>query len=214
MIETLIVLAKEPIPGRVKTRLVPPLSIGDAAAIAAAALRDTFRALDGVPARHRLLVLDGTPGPWVPSQWEVLQQARGGLDRRLTAAFLAAGAGPALLVGMDTPQLQPHQLAAFDPAAFDACLGRSTDGGYWAIGLREPALATRVVPGVPMSTDTTGMVQLARLRAAGASVQRLDDLRDVDTVDDALAVAALIPDSDFGRTVRSLTARLVATGAA
>jgi glycosyltransferase A (GT-A) superfamily protein (DUF2064 family) len=102
---------------------------------------------------------------------------------------------------MDTPQLRPEQLGAFDPAHHDAALGPATDGGYWAIGLREPALAARVVPGVPMSTPHTGADQLRRLTDAGLRVQLLDTLTDVDTIGTAEDVARLAPHSEFARTV-------------
>jgi glycosyltransferase A (GT-A) superfamily protein (DUF2064 family) len=61
---TLVVIAKQPVPGLVKTRLVPPCSYGQAAALAEAALADSLRAVLAAPARRRVLVLDGSPGPW------------------------------------------------------------------------------------------------------------------------------------------------------
>lgn len=104
---TLLVIAKEPLPGRVKTRLTPPYTPQEAAALAEAALTDTLHALLRTPARRRVLVLDGSPGAWLPSGYEVAPQAAGGLDERIAAAFGLCDDGPALLVGMDTPQLTP-----------------------------------------------------------------------------------------------------------
>jgi glycosyltransferase A (GT-A) superfamily protein (DUF2064 family) len=209
MIATVVVLAKKPEPGRVKTRLVPPLTPEQAAAVAAAALRDTLDAVSAVPAGGHLLALDGEPGPWLGalgSTWRITGQVAGGLDARIVGAFAASreAAGPTVLVGMDTPQLRPHQLAAFDPARYDACLGRSADGGYWAIGLRHAGDAHRVISGVPMSTGWTAAVQLGRLQRAGLRVQLLDRVDDVDTVETARRVAELIPDSRFARTLRSV----------
>ena len=201
-IGTLIVIAKAPVPGRVKTRLVPPLTYSQAAEVARAALLDTLRVASTVPARTHLIALDGEPGPWLPSGWRVVAQSCGGLDRRIAAAFgAAAPQRPALLIGMDTPQLHPEQLGAFDPVQYDAALGPATDGGYWAIGLRDPALAAHVVPGVPMSTLHTGADQLRRLTDAGLRVQLLDTLTDVDTVGAAEDVAHLTPGSEFARTL-------------
>ena len=57
-----------------------------------------------------MLVLDGEPGPWLPPGIEVVPQCAGGLDERIAAAF-AACSGPALLIGMDTPQVGPALLA-------------------------------------------------------------------------------------------------------
>jgi len=200
----LIVIAKEPVAGRVKTRLVPPLTGNEAADLARAALSDTLRAAAAVDARQRVLALDGRPGPWLPRGWRVVAQPAGTLDVRLVAAFGAAAGGPALLIGMDTPQVRPAQLAAFDPDGHDACLGLAEDGGYWAIGLRNPALAAEVIGGVPMSTSHTGAEQLRRLHAAGLRVQLLDTLADVDTIDVAYRVAAAAPSTEFAAALRGL----------
>jgi glycosyltransferase A (GT-A) superfamily protein (DUF2064 family)/SAM-dependent methyltransferase len=110
---TLIVIAKEPIPGRVKTRLTPPFTPQEAAQLAEAALVDTLRAASETTADHRLLVLQGEPGPWLPEQFTVVPQVSGTLDMRIAAAFQEAAkidAGPALLIGMDTPQVDPKVL--------------------------------------------------------------------------------------------------------
>jgi glycosyltransferase A (GT-A) superfamily protein (DUF2064 family) len=197
VIDNLIVIAKVPIAGRVKTRLVPPLSPEQAAQVAGAALSDTLAAVHGAPARQRFLAFDGAVAGWLPTGWQICRQPEGGLDRRLAAAFRAAGPGSALLVGMDTPQVSNAQLSAFDPERYDACLGLAPDGGYWAMGFRDPSLAAPAILGIPMSTARTGADQLHRLHALRLRVQLLDELRDVDTIADADAVAALIPGSAF-----------------
>lgn len=193
---TLVVLAKRPRPGYVKTRLVPPLAHEDAARVAAAALEDTLATASRTPAARRVLALDGDPRDWRPPGWSVVPQDPGGLDRRIAAA-LGAAHGPVLLIGMDTPQVRPADLLAFDPTRFDAALGPAPDGGYWAIGLRDPRLAAAAVHGVPMSSERTGSVQLARLRSLGLRVQLLPELTDVDTIDSAAEVARTAPHSRF-----------------
>lgn len=209
---TLLVIAKAPAPGRVKTRLTPPYRPEQAAALAEAALADTLHTLGTVPAGRRLLVLDGEPGRWLPPGWQVLPQVVGGLDTRLAAAFGHAPAGaPALLVGMDTPQLRAETLAApLSPAArkgADAWYGPATDGGFWALGLARPSasLAERLLTGVPMSTPQTGSLLLERLAAAGLTVRRLPELTDVDTAADAAQVAAEAPDGRFAAYWRSVS---------
>jgi glycosyltransferase A (GT-A) superfamily protein (DUF2064 family) len=199
----LVVLAKEPVPGRVKTRLHPPFSYRQAAALAEAALTDTLATVAATRARRRILALDGAPGPWLPPGFEVVSQVDGGLDRRIAAALAATGDGPALLVGMDTPQLTADLLAT-RWGGTGAVLGLAEDGGYWCIGLRDPALAASVLHGVPMSTSDTGARQLERLHAAGLRVRLLPVLRDVDTAADARAVAAAAPGSAFARTFGGL----------
>jgi glycosyltransferase A (GT-A) superfamily protein (DUF2064 family) len=101
---------------------VPPCSYEQAAALAEAALADTLHTVLTVPARRRVLVLDGRPGPWLPAGFDVVPQCGGSLDERLARAF-AAVPGPALLIGMDTPQVTPDLLTVDWPAA-DAVFGR------------------------------------------------------------------------------------------
>jgi uncharacterized protein len=205
MIDTYIVIAKEPVPGRVKTRLTPDVTAADAAELAAAALQDTLDTVTATPARDRLLAFDGCARGWLPPHWRHCDQADGGLDIRLSAAFRSAAPRPAVLVGMDTPQLTPALLGRFEPATFDACLGPTVDGGYWCLGLREPSLAPALINGVPMSTSWTFAAQLARFRSHGLRVQLLDELIDVDTAADARLVAQLAPASAFAATWRRLT---------
>src|SRR4051794_33440895 len=100
MSATLIVIAKEPVPGRVKTRLTPPYTAAEAAYLAEAALADTLAAVVAAPAGRRILALAGRPGRWLPSGVRVVPQRGSGLDERLANAFADAG-GPAVLIGMD-----------------------------------------------------------------------------------------------------------------
>jgi rSAM/selenodomain-associated transferase 1 len=194
----LVVIAKSPQPGRSKTRLCPPCTPAQAAMLAEAALRDTLAALAAAPARRRVLALDGEPGPWLPRGFEVLEQRGDGLGERLGHALGAAG-GPALVVGMDTPQLTARAIAAASErlgrADVGAVLGPALDGGYWTIGLKDPDPA--VFDGVPMSSDRTCDAQRRRLAELGLRVAMLPWMRDVDTIDDAHAVAAACPGSAF-----------------
>jgi rSAM/selenodomain-associated transferase 1 len=192
----LVVMAKEPLAGRVKTRLCPPLRHEQAAALARAALADTLATVARAPAARRVLVLDGSPGPWLPAGFDVIAQRGDGLAERLANATRDVGEA-LVFVGMDTPQLTRALLcAALDRLAdHDAVLGPTTDGGYWAIGLREPEPS--VFHDVPMSSAGTGAAQLARLEQLGLRTARLEALRDVDSYEDAAAVAAVAPWTGF-----------------
>lgn len=202
MTTTLVVLAKAPVAGRAKTRLCPPCSPQQAADLACAALQDTLDAVLATPADRRVLVLEGAPGDWLPAGFELLPQRGEGLDERLAAAFEDVG-GPALIVGMDTPQVAPevlgHGLALLGSAGVDAVLGLALDGGYWAIGLRRPD--RRLLVGVEMSSPLTGAQQHVRLRAHALNVRLLPPLRDVDLIADAHAVASLAPQGRFARVL-------------
>lgn len=202
---TLIVIAKEPVPGRAKTRLAPELGADGAAALAEAALADTLATVAETPAGSRLLALDGSRGEWLPEGFKVVPQRGDGLGGRLAAAFADAG-GPALLVGMDTPQLTPalvgDAVEKLCRAGTEAVIGPAADGGWWTLGLRRPDPA--VFEGVPMSEPHTGEAQIAALERLGLSYSRLPVLRDVDTIDDALAVATEAPGSRFARALGEL----------
>lgn len=140
---------------------------------------------------------------------------RGGLDERLAAAF-ALCTGPALLVGMDTPQLTPALLApVLQPGGWsdcDAWFGPAADGGFWALGFAEPRPG--LMRGVPMSVPGTGAAQRARLTGAGLTVRDLPELRDVDTADDVRTVAAAIPHSRFAAAVVGIAAAAPASAPA
>jgi len=198
----LIVIAKEPVPGRAKTRLCPPCTSAEAASIAEAALADTLETVCGVAGVDPVVVLDGAPGPWLPTGVPVRPQRGEGLDVRLAAAFTDVGA-PALLIGMDTPQVSPALLAEacvrLSAGDVDAVLGPAVDGGWWAIGLRRAD--DDVFLGVPMSTDRTLHAQRARLHTRSLRVAELPTLRDVDLAEDAAAVAREVPGSRFAAAV-------------
>jgi len=203
------VIAKETIPGKVKTRLHPPLSLEQAATLAALSIGDTLVAVESLPARRRILLFDGVVTPAGSEAYDVVHQVSGDLDERLAAIFDELS-GHTILIGMDTPQVTALDLApAFDwPADVDAFFGPASDGGFWALGMAEPR--GDLIRGVPMSREYTGRIQLERLLEAGLSVHMLPELTDVDTFDDALAVAQLAPHTTFAQAVALYTHEMLA----
>lgn len=219
MIATVLIMAKAPEPGRVKTRLSPPLTPHEAAAVAAAALTDTLAAVGATSGVRRVLALSGdldqalgaTMIKEAASGFTVITQRGVGLAERIVNAHLDSGPGPVFQVGMDTPQLTPELIMAAirelaGPDGPDAVLGPAVDGGWWGLGLRRPGQSAPV-GGVPMSTPDTGSDTLAALRAGGLRVGLLPALRDVDTIDDATAVAAAAPATRFAELVGTLSGR-------
>ena len=208
---TLMVIAKSPRPGRVKTRLCPPCTHDQAAELARAALADTLDVLAAVPARRHVLALDGPPGSWLPKTFDVVPQSGDGLAARLASAF-AATSGPAFLVGMDTPQLDTPTVttavAQLMEPDVDAVLGPALDGGWWGIGFRRSD--PRAFEGVTMSTDKTHDLQCRRLRWLGLRTRALEPMRDVDDFDDALSVAAVAPHTRFAQAVAAVASRFEA----
>jgi rSAM/selenodomain-associated transferase 1 len=203
-----LVLAKTPVPGRVKTRLCPPCTPRQAAEIAAAALADTLGAVTATPNVRRRLVVEGDHP--APPGWGRTAQRGTTLGERLAHAYAdtrIAGAA-SLLIGMDTPQVDAGLLAAaverLGEGDVDAVLGPAEDGGWWALGLRDPAHGW-ALRDVPTSTSDTGARTLAALRARGLRIAELPTLRDVDTCADARAVAAACPaDGRFALAVTAL----------
>ncbi len=210
----LLVIAKAPLPGYAKTRLCPPCTAEQAAALAQAALLDTLAVVARTPVARRVLVFDDAgfddaAQSWCPDGFELIAQRGKGLDERLAAAFEDVAA-PALLVGMDTPQLTVELLldgiAALSLPEVDAVLGPALDGGYWSVGLRRPL--REVFAGVPMSEPFTCAAQRRRLRQLGLTLHEQPQLLDVDTIDDARAVARQAPGTQFAAALAALDGTL------
>jgi len=211
---TLIVIAKETIPGKVKTRLTPDFTPEQAAELAAAAIQDTFAAVAELPFSRRILAFDGTRLPRGVESFEVIPQVSGGLDLRLGAIFDEC-AGPTVLVGMDTPQLRATDLARVLepwPEDVDAWFGPAADGGFWALALAHPD--GDLIRGIPMSQDDTGIQQLNRLAGAGLGIGILPMLTDVDTIVEATAVAQDAPDTRFAALFREFRSHALVGSAA
>ena len=177
--------------------------------VAQAALDDTLATARATFPGYVVVMLDGDPGPWLPSDVEVLPQRQGHLADRLAGAFDDAGA-PALAIAGDTPQVTPALLALaatrlMSPGT-DAVLGPTDDGGYWVIGLRRAN--PEVFTGVPMSTRHTAAAQRDRLRQLGLTWVELPSLRDVDTFEDAVAVAGAVPGTRFSAMLSQVQARI------
>ena len=214
---TAIVIAKEPVAGRVKTRLCPPCTPDEAAAIAAAALRTTLEVVLNAQFDRRVVAFDGDPNGWIPPGFDIIAQRGGGLDERLAHAFADVVEtqhqnAPIVLIGMDTPHVTIEHLADTNRLldTHDAVLGLTPDGGWWCIGLHAPD--PNVFLGVPMSQPDTGERQLERLHELHLATALHAQLRDVDYFDDAVAVAAHLPTSEFARLVQRVDTRATAGG--
>jgi len=122
----------------------------------------------------------------------------------------AAAGGPAVLVGMDTPQLDPAVVARAGAAVVSApgvgVLGMANDGGFWIVALS--AGGPEDFEGVPMSDANTGALQLERLIERGHRVELVESLTDVDSWDEARVVARAAPTGRFATEVERVAARL------
>lgn len=199
----LTVIAKEPIAGRVKTRLVPPLTHAQAADIARACLADTFAAVDAAADDdvRRVALIDGAPGDWIPDGYEIAMQRGDGLGERLRNGF--EDLGPGVIIGMDTPSAGPLLTTALHSVREGRdVMGCTLDGGYWGIGLAAPSGVE--FDGVPMSVGHTGQAQLDQLWWLGRTVDVLATVSDLDHFEDIAHIAAELPNSELARVAHNL----------
>lgn len=209
-----LVVAKAPVPGQVKTRLTPAVTTRQAATIAAAALMDTVDTALATPGARVAVALRGDLRDAVRSAelavlldaCEVFFQRGSDFPARLANAHVDLAerhpGARTVQIGMDTPQVTAGLLAgALDRlGVYDAVLGHAHDGGWWCLGLRDPRVAD-VLRGVPTSRADTGARTEAALDRRGRTVGVLRRMSDVDTLADARRVAALVPGSRFAAAV-------------
>jgi rSAM/selenodomain-associated transferase 1 len=224
-LEALAVLAKEPAPGRVKTRLCPPLSPADAARLGSSLLADTAEEMARLGRVRRILFLAPPDavgriagGPF--AGFERLPQRGRGLGERMrnaAATCFAGGARRVVLVGWDCPELTAVRVRqAFRElrAGAGTVFGPSVDGGYYLVGLSSPD--ARLFRRIPWSTGAVLRESSGRCRAAGTPFSLLLPERDVDTYGDLLSLRerfASRPTPRCPRTREFLTAFFAARGA-
>lgn len=211
---TLLVVAKAPEPGRAKTRLAATVGDRVAAEIAAAALLDTLDAVAAAPVAARVVALTGDLAGAANvaeirqrlASFTVIAQRGEDFAARLANAHADAADGlPVLQIGMDTPQVSADLLGGCARRLLEApaVLGPARDGGWWVLGVGEPAMA-QCLRTVPMSVPDTGELTLKALRDNGIDVVTVQTLADVDVADDVAVVReACAPNSRFARVTRA-----------
>ncbi len=188
---SVVVLAKEPLAGQVKTRLVPPLMPSEAAQFAAACLVDLAARLASFPTR-RVLALPADSSRanvrrLIDPSWVVIDQGEGDLGQRLarvTAAEFAAKAARVIVLGSDHPNLPLPWLAAALEAANSGDVGwvPTLDGGYACLAL--PRNLPEIFADVPWSTDRVAEATRNNARRAGVNLKTFGPWYDLDTAAD------------------------------
>lgn len=215
----LILFARAPERGKVKTRLVPPLSEPEAVELYRAFLEDAARMYAGGGSWRP--VLDAEPDPddatlaaLFPPPWTRRRQAAGNLGDRLTAAFereFSLGAPAVVAVGSDHPALGRRRIEeAFARLADgdDAVVIPAEDGGYCAIGLASRVRSREVFSGIPWSSAGVLAATRDRLDARGIRTSFLEPGYDVDRPEDLDRLRRDLAGRDpFGRDYPSATAR-------
>jgi uncharacterized protein len=218
---TLLLFARTPAPGRVKTRLVPPLSEAEALNLYLAFLEDAA-AIYRAPGRWRC-VLEVEPDPdeatlaaLFPSPWRRERQAPGDLGERLAASFereFSRGAPSAVAVGSDHPALEKRQLEeSFTrlESGSEAVVVPAEDGGYCAIGLASGVPVREVFSEVPWSTSSVLSATRQRFAALGLQAAVLEPAYDVDRPEDLDRLRRDLARRDpRGRDFPRATARLL-----
>ena len=197
MEDAVVLMAKAPVAGRVKTRLCPPLDPRESAALYACMLRDTAGEVSTLSRVRRYLFLDPPEPadfPWGKpfSAFEGLPQRGEDLGERMRDAAATAfrgGARRVVIVGADCPALSAGTVRrAFRELSSGASVvfGPSADGGFYLVGLSSPD--ERLFRGFRWSTADVLRNAAARCRILSAPYSFLPPGRDVDTGEDLLAL--------------------------
>lgn len=184
---TIIVFAKAPEPGRVKTRL--GLDPETAASLYEAFVNDTLEmALELRDAADIELHTDIETTAWRGYDIPRARQAQGNLGTRMLAALRSkGGAGPVMILGSDAPSLPGFCVRGLLEMRGDVVLGPTQDGGYWAILARRTD--DRMFAGVEWSTALTRRQTVDAVKACGLSVSLGDPWFDVDELSDLRRLA-------------------------
>ena len=214
---TVLIMAKAPVTGQVKTRLGATVGLDHASHLAHAALLDTLAVCESVfPPGQRVVALAGnvelSVNPAALRQalqgWQVVDQYGAHFAERLMAAHQqthSTHGGPVVQIGMDTPHVTARHLEHVVATASGGhpVLGRASDGGWWVLASISPGDVDGL-DHVPMSRrDTWAGTRECVERAAG-TVLPTAELGDVDTADDAELVALAAPHTAFARLWRRL----------
>lgn len=204
---TLLVVAKAPVPGLAKTRIAATIGDEPAAALAAAALLDTLLTVSalGWPVTVAMTgELDDAANSAELSAAlatiRVIEQRGDGFGERLANAHLDADEGNGIVqVGMDTPQLTVRDYldAGIEVRRGARVIGPATDGGWWLLGLADPTQAKGLLDVAMSEPDTQACTEAA----LGGDFVHLPLRLDMDTWDDAVAIADSIPISRMAQVV-------------
>lgn len=191
---SVLIMARAPRPGAVKTRLQPLLGAPGCARLQAAMIERTLRLAGQVAPERCWLALDRPCD--VPATARVLRQRGDGLGARMRDAVeqvCSEQPGPVLVIGTDVPTLDARHLrAAAGMLAddVDVVFGPALDGGYYLIGLRRPCAAVFAIDPSLWGGPQVLAASLAAADTAGLCTGLLEPLRDLDTPEDAHALLA------------------------
>ncbi len=144
----LVIMAKKPVAGRVKSRLGRDIGYGRAVGIYRHLAATTIRNLSTDKRWRTSLAIApdiSIYDPIWPTQLERFGQGRGDIGERMQTILNNAPNGPVIIIGTDIPNIKPQDIAdAFKQLGrYDVVFGSAGDGGYWLVGsARRPCTAT------------------------------------------------------------------------
>ncbi len=197
----IVIMAKTPVPGNVKTRLCPPLTPEESASLYAALLEDTVHKVDRIQNVEKFIALDSDPLLFdgvmrigalpLPGTYTVIDQGKGDLGERINRILeiLFKSFDRVLVVGADSPTMpyEVLELAIDGLSDHDVVIGPSQDGGYYLLGLR--GHFERLFDHIEWSTDVVLQQTLGRIRTGNLTVKQLLTWYDIDTTADLLRLA-------------------------
>lgn len=213
-IPAMVVFARAPASGKVKTRLIPALGPHEAAEFHRALVSDALRKISrfkGSLGRYLFVAGGSVPVEMVPAVFECRQQKGRDLGQRLERAFkqLLRQHSRVVIIGTDSPELAPSvlRLALEELRSTDAVLGPCPDGGYYLIGLRR--IQRGLLDGIRLGTRFAFRDTLDGLLARGFSCSILEPCPDIDRPEDLVALQKSLVKKSAARRLMPQTWRFL-----
>jgi len=192
-----VVFAKAPMEGEVKTRLCPPLTPDEAASLHGSLVMDLLEKCQAVKGCDRILAASPTSQhPFFKAMearfkvklWEQTGETLGARMAKTFQEGLVSAYQALVIVGTDIPELAPRMVTQAITALrdHDVVLGPTFDGGYYLVGLRK--YVPEIFLDIPWSTDQVCELTEQHIQRLGLSMARLPTLRDIDTIEDLQAM--------------------------
>jgi rSAM/selenodomain-associated transferase 1 len=207
---SLIIFAKKPVPGSVKTRLSPPLTVEEAAELYSCMLKDTLEMAAGLDGITPVIYFQDDPGAAeyfsaLAPEIESLPQVGADLGERMKSAFsgrFERGFRKVAIIGSDSPDLPAeYVVGAFKLLADeggDLVLGPAEDGGYYLMGLK--MIRDGLFTGIPWSSGEVFAATVKRAKEVCLGISFLGKWHDIDSAVDLERRELLDPNSPAART--------------